>query len=70
MNMKYDPTSRGNFWFALIIFLTAGHFFPEAPLAQAKNERVAILKSANIAPYNQAIEAFKINLRTRLEAKG
>ena len=49
-------------WVALSILLASVYFFRKAPLAQTKTQRVAILKSANIAPYNQAIEAFKSNL--------
>ena len=49
-------------WLSLSVFLTVGWFFPEGTSALEKTERVAILKSANIAPYNQAIQAFKNNL--------
>ncbi len=49
-------------WVALSILLAVSVFFPEGTTAQTKTQRVAILKSANIAPYNQAIEAFKSNL--------
>jgi putative ABC transport system substrate-binding protein len=59
---KYCYLSPRKSWVALSILLTLGLFFPEGATAQAKTERVAILKSANIAPYNQAIEAFKSNL--------
>lgn len=52
-------------WLTLAILLTLGFFFPEGTSAQEKTERVAILKSADIAPYNQAIKAFKNNLNAR-----
>jgi putative ABC transport system substrate-binding protein len=62
MKARYCYLSPRTSWFALSILLTVGVFFPEGAAAQAKTERVAILKSANIKPYNQAIEAFKNNL--------
>ena len=52
-------------WVALSILLALGLLFPEGTTAQTTTERVAILKSANIAPYNEAIEAFKSNLSTK-----
>jgi putative ABC transport system substrate-binding protein len=66
MKARYCHLSPRRSWFALSFLLTVSLFFPEgAPPAQSKTERVAILKSANIAPYNQAIEAFKNNLPIR-----
>lgn len=62
MKARYCYLSPRKAWFALSILLTVGLLFPEVAPAQAKTERVAILKSANIAPYNQTIEAFKNNL--------
>jgi len=65
MKARYCHLSPRRSWFALSILLTVSLFFPEGASAQSKTERVAILKSANIAPYNQAIEAFRNNLLIR-----
>ena len=62
MIAKYWYLSPRKSWVGLVILFTFGLFFPEGASAQAKTERVAILKSADIAPYNQAIEAFRSNL--------
>ena len=62
MKARYYSLSPRKSWFGLSALLIVGLFFPEGAPAQPKTERVAILKSADIAPYNQAIEAFRNNL--------
>ena len=54
--------SGGKFRLVLSLLITVSLFVPAGTSAQAKTERIAILKSADIAPYNQAIEAFKHNV--------
>jgi len=62
MKARYYSLSPRKSWFGLSVLLIVSLFFPEGAPAQPKTERVAILKSADIAPYNQAIEAFRNNL--------
>ena len=58
-------TSQGQSGFFLAILLAVSSLILGGDQADAKAEKVAILKSANIAAYNQAIDAFKKNMPMR-----
>ena len=65
MNAGYVHLSARQSWIAVFFLFAGGVLFLISNPAWGKADQVVVLKSANITPYNQAIEAFKKNLPVR-----